>query len=126
MTMMTAYGRWDGGTLLTDDGVVLDLTGILQGDFEVGNDEAMWIVKHLREKKDKLYISSVKLIPGQSLGMEITFDAGKVVKHDVKALVLQAAFQTHDKKGAPEFLSLSLDPEWGDSIVPAIINIVKL
>ena len=124
--MMTAYGRWDGGTLLTDDGVVLDLIGILQSDFEVGNDEAMSIVKPLREKKDKLYISSVKLIPGPALEMEITFDTGKMVKHDVKALVLQAAFQTHDKKGAPEYLSLSLDEEWGESIMPAIVNIVKL
>jgi len=125
-TQVNSYGRWDSGTLLTDDGVILDLAGIIDSDFTIRNAEAREIALYLISKKNQLAISSIKLIPLLDVQMEITFDTGKVVTHDVKALVLQAAFQTHDKKGAPEFLSLSLDPEWGDSILPAIVNIVKL
>ena len=123
-TQVSSYGRWDSGTLLTDDGVVLDLTGVI--DFTAGNTEARLIRDYLLTKKNQLAISSIKLIPLLDVQMEITFDAGKVEKMDVKALILQAAFQIHAKNGSPEYIEISLDNSWGSNILPTIATLVKL
>ena len=124
-TQVNSYGRWDSGTLLTDDGVVLDLTGIIDSDFTVGNAEAREIADYLLTQKN-LPIESIKLIPLLDVQMEITFDTGKVEKRDVKALVLQAAFQVHAKRGAPPVMEFSLSAGYGDSLLPQIAALVKL
>jgi len=125
-TQVNSYGRWDSGTLLTDDGVVLDLTGVIDSDFTAGNAEARLIRDYLLTKKNQLAISSIKLIPLLDVQMEITFDTGKVEKMDVKALILQAAFQIHAKNGSPEYIEISLDNSWGFNILPTIATLVKL
>jgi len=124
-TQVNSYGRWDSGTLLTDDGVVLDFSGVLDSDFTVGNEEAR-LIKNYLLSQSTLYISSIRLVPLKDVVMEITYDAGRVEKHDVKSLVLQAAIKVHAKNGAPEYMELSLDTSWGFNILPTIATLVKL
>ena len=124
-TQVNSYGRWDSGTLLTDDDVVLDFSGVLDSDFTVGNEEAR-LIKNYLLSQSTLYISSIRLVPLKDVVMEITYDAGRVEKHDVKSLVLQAAIKVHAKNGAPEYMELSLDTSWGFNILPTIATLVKL